>query len=146
DSCGGDDVVSAGVADLGQGVVFGQNGDGAAVAGAGGRSQSGLDSVQSRVDVDAAGAQHRGDLGDGVVLVVGGFGQGVDGVQQLGQLPLRGLQTVSDHRPAGVGGAGELGGPVGGPVGPRTGLTRHLIEIALIRRGGVTEITEVAHD
>src|SRR5699024_943174 len=53
DSCGGDDVVSAGVADLGQGVVFGQNGDGAAVAGAGGRSQSGLDSVQSGVDVDA---------------------------------------------------------------------------------------------
>src|SRR5699024_3023032 len=50
DSCGGDDVVSAGVADLGQGVVFGQNGDGAAVAGAGRRSQSGLDSVQSRVD------------------------------------------------------------------------------------------------
>ena len=99
-----------------------------------------------RVDVDAAGAQHRGDLGDGVVLGVGGFGQGVDGVQQLGQLPLRGLQTVSDHRPAGVGRAGELGGPVGGPAGPRTGLTRHLIEIALIRRGGVTEITEVAHD
>src|SRR5699024_9277188 len=75
DSCGGGGGGSAGVAGHGQGVVFGQNGDGAAVAGAGRRSQSGLDSVQSRVGVDAAGAQHRGDLGDGVVLVVGGFGQ-----------------------------------------------------------------------
>src|SRR5699024_8067736 len=121
DSCGGDDVVPAGVADLGQGVVFGQDGDGAASAGSGGRSQRGLDSVQSRVDVDAAGAQHRGDRRDGIVLVVGGFGQGVDGVQQLGQLSLRGVQAVCDHRPTGFGGAGELGGPVGGPAAAFTG-------------------------
>ena len=118
---GAHDVVSAAVADAGQGVVLGEDGDGAGrLAGASGRriracgpgdlgAQGGVHAVDADLGLDAVAAQELGDRGHGVVLLVAGLGVVVDVVGELDDL--RG--QLGDGLPQG----GAQGGGGSGVVG-----------------------------
>ncbi len=145
DAGGGDDVVTAGVSDLGQGVVFGEDCDRPTVSGSRRRPQSGLHSEEARLDVDSVFLEHRGDRGDRFEFLEGGLGQPVDGVEQVREIAFDGIETGGDAGAARLRGAGEVRDPLGGLFGPGPGLRRHLVEVAVVRCGRVAEVTDFAH-
>ncbi|CAM5452128.1 hypothetical protein SCALM49S_05627 [Streptomyces californicus] len=84
DSGGGDEVVSAGVAEAGQGVVLAGDGHGHG-PGADGGAERGVQAVGGGGDVEAVCGQESGAPRGRPVLLEGGFGLGVQAPAQLQQ-------------------------------------------------------------
>ncbi|WP_257904151.1 hypothetical protein [Brevibacterium linens] len=66
-------------------------------------------------------------------------------MEQTPEVAFRSVEALGDDGPARLRGAGEVGGPLGGLLGPGPGLPGHLVEVAVVRRGRVTEVTDFAH-
>ena len=156
---GAHDVVAAAVADAGQGVVLGEDGDGAGgLTGARGRrvriptpgdlgAQGGVHAVDADLGLNAVAAQELGDRGHGVVLLVAGLGVVVDVLGELDDL--RG--QLGDGLPQG----GTQGGGGSGVVGQGRcraddaaallGLGEHALLDGAGGDGGAGQVVQVAH-
>ena len=149
----------AAVADAGQGVVLGEDGDGAGslVGAAGSRvssggpgdlcAQGGVHAVDADLGLDAVAAQELGDRGHGVVLLVAGLGMVVDVMGEIDDL--RG--QLGDGLPQG----GAQGGGGSGVVGQGRcraddaaallGLGSHALLDGAGGDGGAGQVVQVAH-
>jgi hypothetical protein len=94
DGRGGDDVVAAGVADVGQAVVLGADRD-VERAAAGARAERGREPAHAGFDAESRGVERLGNPGGGTLLLEAELGMRVDAVRERDEVRAFGVDAFA---------------------------------------------------